>query len=276
MKTILIPTDFSKPSLNAIEYGVDFARVTDAKVILFHVYHIPVITSDTPIIVPSVTEIEENCMEKLKKIANKMHRNRSEVKIEYKCASGFIVDEINRMAIDIRADLIIMGMQGTGLLTEKLIGSTTTSLMRKSPIPVLSIDAHSRFQSFKKITLACDYEDAKYSKVLNPLKEIATLFNSSISILNVKSKMDTEVTVTETVQSLKLEHSFEGFDHDFNYESNDNTVEGILNFIKKENSDLLVVIPRQHSFLHNIFNEPHTKQIAFRINIPLLTLNNNI
>jgi len=40
MKTILVPTDFSKIARNAIDYAVEIAKLTKAKLILFHVYHV--------------------------------------------------------------------------------------------------------------------------------------------------------------------------------------------------------------------------------------------
>lgn len=49
MKTILAATDYSKTSLNAVDYAINLAKFKQSKVVLFHAYHPPIITSDVPI-----------------------------------------------------------------------------------------------------------------------------------------------------------------------------------------------------------------------------------
>jgi len=40
MKTILVPTDFSSGSENALYYAIEMAKKTHAKIILFHATHL--------------------------------------------------------------------------------------------------------------------------------------------------------------------------------------------------------------------------------------------
>ena len=40
MKTILVPTDFSTGSENALYYAIEMAKKTHAKIILFHATHL--------------------------------------------------------------------------------------------------------------------------------------------------------------------------------------------------------------------------------------------
>ena len=42
MKTIIVQTDFSPVSLNAVNFAADMAVAIDASILLFHVYNIPV------------------------------------------------------------------------------------------------------------------------------------------------------------------------------------------------------------------------------------------
>ena len=69
MKTILVPTDFSKIARNAIDYAVEIAKLTKARLILFHVYHATVVPSEMPIVLPT-GEIEKEALDGLKKIGN--------------------------------------------------------------------------------------------------------------------------------------------------------------------------------------------------------------
>lgn len=62
MKTILVPTDFSKIARNAIDYAVEIAKLTKAKLVLFHVYHVPVVPVEIPIVMP-IDEVKKETME---------------------------------------------------------------------------------------------------------------------------------------------------------------------------------------------------------------------
>lgn len=273
MKTILLPTDFSKAANNAIDYAVEMAKLTKSKLVLFHVYHIPVITSDVPVIVPSMEEIKENSLNSLNHIKERIHKaHGADLNIECQCACGLTVDEIINFSKENAIDLIIAGMQGSGYLIEKIVGSVTTSLMKNAGCPVLSIDSHVKFKVIKKIVLACDYKETSYKDVLNTLKELAKTFGAHVHVLNVVREKELSPTVTEAVEGIKLNHSLEGIAHSFDYSHNEDVVEGINDFVSKNKIDIVVMIPRERSLFEKIFKRSYTKSAAFHTEVPILTL----
>jgi nucleotide-binding universal stress UspA family protein len=273
MKTILVPTDFSETSKNAVDYAVELAKVMPAKIMLLHAYHVPVITADATIIVPSMYEIKESGIECLEKIKTEvLQKNDNKITVDYCCIEGFAVDEINRYTETNPVELIVMGMQGAGYLVEKLIGSVTTALLRESNCPVLAIDQKVRFKKPKKIVLACDYKQIKRSALV-PLKDLAALFDSHIYVLNVTPGNEPAIKDVEAaVAGLSIDHSFDKTDHSFHFTSNEDVVDGINDYITSQQMDMVVMIPRKHSVLRNMFNEPNTKKIAFHTTVPVLAL----
>lgn len=273
MKTILIPSDFSTTAKNAAHYAAELALVNKSKLILFHVYQMPLIMSEVPVMVPSLVEIENDCLNELEKIKKHLHNKYSEdLKIDCVCKCGFVVDEIGRYAEENNADMIVMGMQGAGYLAEKIMGSTTTALMQKAKCPVFTIDHHVKFKPLENILLACDYESIEDKAILKPLKDLTKQFKTRLHILNVVPILEKEATITKAVEGMKLKHYFEEIIHEFHFIENDDVIEGINRYVKKNDIDLIVMIPREHSFIKNIFKEPHTKQMAFHTHLPLLTL----
>jgi nucleotide-binding universal stress UspA family protein len=273
MKTILVPTDFSDVAKNAIDYAVEIAKLTEAKIILFHVYHIPVITSDVPLVLPSLEEMETNCLEGLKNLSrNIQHKEGNKLQIDCKCRCGFAVEEINAFSRENKIDIIILGMQGAGYLTEKVMGSITTALLHEAKCPVLAIDKKVKFRSIKKMVLACDYLKTDNQSVLLPLKEFARLFKSHVYILNVVPELVTIPTISKAVAGINLEHALEDIDHSFHYAQHEDVIQGINKFVLKQNMDMVVMIPRRHSILKNIFKEPITKKMAFHTSVPILAL----
>lgn len=273
MNKILIPTDFSETSTSAINYGIELAMAASAKVILLHVMSMPIITTETQIVVPPLDEMKRECeglMDKLKKEITLKTNNAIEIKCI--CKIGFSVDEINQYALDNAIDLIVIGMHGASYLSEKIIGSTTTALMQKSKCPILAVEAKVKFKPIEKILLATDYEEIDNRRTLLPLKELAHLFKSHIYILNVLKEPASKPTINEAVAAVRLEHSLSDVNHSFHFIQNDDVVSGINDYVTLHQVDLVVMIPRTHSILKNIFVQPHTKKMAFHSATSLLTL----
>lgn len=272
MKAILVPTDFSKISRNALKYAAEIAIRSKAKIILFHTYYIPIITSDV-MVIPPIDVIENSSMDALKKMEKRvLSQYGKKIKIEFVCKYGFPIQEINTFTEENNIDLIVIGKQGTGFISEKIIGSVTTSLIRKSTCPILVVGKQHKFKPLKKIVLATDFETLPNIKILNPLKEIATLFKSHIHILNIVQKLKEVPLISKAEQSISFNNEFKDIKHSFYLSENKNVVSGINQFIKEKKIDITVMIPRKHFFLESMFNEPHTKRIAFHTTVPLLSL----
>jgi nucleotide-binding universal stress UspA family protein len=272
MKTLLVPTDFSEISSNAIDYAVELSKITHAKIILFHAYHVPVVATEALVAVPDLAQIEKFAVDNLKRIESMIRIKQGHpVAIECVCKCGFAVEEINLFVKEHKTDLIVMGMHGAGYLTEKLIGSVTTSLIRESLCPVLAIDQHVKFKIPKRIVLACDYKHI-HKSLLWPLKEMATLFNAHIYILNVAKESSEGMDLETAVEGLKLDTAFKQIDHSFHSVTNDEVVNGINDYVSKMHMDMVVMIPRQRSFFENLFSGSQTKRMAFHTHVPLLAL----
>ncbi|MBA2614101.1 MAG: universal stress protein [Bacteroidetes bacterium] len=274
MKTILVPTDFSEISKNATEYACEIAKLMQAKIVLFHTYHLPLVTTDAMIMAPASDELEQYAVKGLLKLKKEIEKKHGKsLQIEYHAILGFAVDEITLYAKEHRIDLIVMGMQGAGYLSEKLLGSITTALIKEANCPVFAIDQRVKFKVPKKIVLACDYLETKNKTILQPLKQIVNLFKSHLYVLNVIDEFAFAPSIPDAVSDLaSLEDSLSGVDHSLHYLRDKNVVDGINTFISERNMDMVVMIPRKHSILKSIFQEPNTKRMAFHTNIPLLAI----
>lgn len=272
MKTILVPIDFSSAAQNALEYAVAMAKHTKSEITLLHVYRPPVVTSEEPIIY-KLEDIIRDINTNLKKITDSVSKKHGKgVSLTYETRCGFPVQEIVQVAEDIKADLIIVGMHGADYLTEKIIGSVATSLMRKSKCPVLVINKKVKYKNIKNIVFASDYKEVRNKNVFQKLKSFAHLFGAHIHVLNVVPEKETMVTVSKAVAGSELNNSLKGVAHSFHTATNESIVDGINEFSKEEKADMIVMAPRDHNILSNVFSEPNSKKMAFHTHTPLLTL----
>lgn len=272
MKTILIPTDFSKSAENALDYAIEIAKHTGSKLILFHAYQLPLETSELPVM-PTLEEIEKQVVKNLKKIERRVKKKYEHLEVRSEYKSGFPVEEIRLCAERNKANLVVMGLHGAGFLKEKLIGSVATVLIKSSRCPVMIINQNVKFRTIKKIAFAFDYTEIKDRSALAPVIEFTSLFKSHIYIFNVvKSQLQAVSSISKAVDGMKLAHALKDAEHSFHYSENEDIVEGINQFVLDNKIDLVVMVPHKHSPLHKLFNPSQTQKMAFHTRIPLLTL----
>lgn len=273
MKKILVPTDFSKTAANAMNYAVELAKRVDAKIILFHVFDMPLIATDVPVWVPSIDELGENNLARLEKLKSAIARKHGALpKVECHCKLGLITADIQRYAADKKVDLIVMGTQGVNYDAVKIFGNTTTAVMLDAPCPVLSIDKRVKFKPLNNILFAVDYVDKHSRTFLKVLKELAGIFGSRVSLLNVLPEIAPITSPREDKSVVKLHRMLKEVPHSFHQTSNESVTDGINDFVRKKNMDMVVMIQRHHPFLTGLFKRPSTRKVAFHTRLPLLVL----
>lgn len=272
IRDVLVPTDFSANCRNVTLYAAGLCKDIGARMILFHVYHPPAMISEIPEIHP-LEDIEDICLTNMQKIVDELHAQYGPgLLIDQKCQCGFAVDEIKYFEENHPVDLIVMGMREAGYLSERLMGSVTTSLIYQTNRPVLAIGEKVRYKPLQKIVLACDLTGQGDYSALGPLKRLAQLFGAHIHVLNVVADPGKESANQESAARIALGEALGGTEHSFHYAANKDIVSGISEFIHSMDIDLTVMIPRSHSFFENLFHEPSTKRMAFHTDVPLLAL----
>ncbi len=272
MKTILVPTDFSDAARSASEYAVEFAKAFGYKLLLCHIYHLPVMSvPEEPLLVMENPKVlRKNNLESLHEEAAFLSKN-NKVEIECRVEEGFAVDEILSIENEIKPSFIVMGMETEGAFSELIIGSIAIDVIRKTKTPILLVPEKAKFKKIERITLAYDYKLKQDIGVLNPLKELIQQSGASFSVLNV-DKEDPEQNPEKSIAGIRIEKYFENIPFKFYFYENEDFTAGVNDFVETSSIDLLAMIPHKHNFLERLFKESHTKKIAFHTNIPLLTL----
>ena len=273
MKTILIPTDYSDSANNALQYAIELAEFSNAKIILLHVYHIPIPTGEFPMMIISPQELEKENSAGIKKLEAKVLKQVSgKIKIESIARAGFALDEILDIVKEKKVDVVVMGMKGAGKLKEVLIGSNVTSLMKKATCPVIVVPEKAKFQQIKKIVYACDYEKINNHSALEPLWELANTYGAEIMIFNVKDSRVHPPRSKEMIEGIRLEHWLGRVKHSYWFSESHDIVEAINDFVKKNHAVMIAMLGHKHSFPENLIHKSTTKNMAFHSNTPILAL----
>jgi nucleotide-binding universal stress UspA family protein len=278
MNTILLPTDFSDNSHNALKYGLEIAKALKTDVIIFHANHVPVIAPNTPVgvydslIINDEKKQKESLIKLKDKIYAEMGITEKEVPVRCVVKLGFAVDEILNIAEEQNIGLVVMGTQGATGLQKAFIGSNAASIIKGSKKPILSVPFKSQFKGINKIALATDFHHIEDKKAILPLLEIALLFNAEVQVFNVRKDKTQVPTFEEAAEGLDLEEALVSVKHSFHFSESDKAIEGIEGFVKESNSDILAMIPRKLTFWESLFSSSHTEEIAMDALLPLLIL----
>jgi len=140
-KTILMATDFSESSDYAFSYALSLARKFNARLLLLHVINEPVDLRGFYAPHISFEKLEEEIEEGAQKMMEKFCQNhlRDYDNYETFIVPGIPYDEVIRKAVSANADLIIVGTHGRTGLDHMLFGSTAEKIVRKSPLPVMTV-----------------------------------------------------------------------------------------------------------------------------------------
>lgn len=201
MQNILVPVDFSPVSRNAAIYAAELAKKFNAKLTLFHAYMLPTPVSEVPYVMVTADEMQKENEAFVKKEADQLH-DTYKIEVEWLVLIGIASDEIKLLANERNADLIVMGMKGAGGL-DKIIGSTTTNVIRKLKVPVLVIPEKATYQPVNHITYAYDLNDPSGVGLFQPLLDLAAGYQSRFSLLHIQSPTEAKENTEPTNKPLE-------------------------------------------------------------------------
>jgi nucleotide-binding universal stress UspA family protein len=142
---ILVPVDFSDPSLQALDYAIEFGRPFKAELIVLHVVE----SAYYPLVADAFVagydmglvqrELERAGREQLARLATRLEKRRLAVRtlLSIGAASPVIVATAKKLG----ADLIIMSTHGRTGLSHVLMGSVAERVVRSAACPVLTVRA---------------------------------------------------------------------------------------------------------------------------------------
>ncbi|WP_299667822.1 universal stress protein [uncultured Polaribacter sp.] len=280
MKNILLPTDFSDNSWNAIQYALQLFKAHKCVFHLLNVYtpvvydvqYFEVATAQAGLIDAMKITSKKGLDKFLTKI-NKEFKNKNHT---FSTISSFntLEMEIEELYQGNVIDFIIMGTQGASGLKEVLFGTNTVHIIKNAKCPVLAIPNDFSFEAPHEILFPSDYEIDFQEKHIQPILELTSLFHARVHILN--ASFGYPLSEKQEKNKQKLVVFFKHIAHLFHSISNQSVPEAIANFQLKTRINLLVMINNKHSFFENLFFKSKIKQIGFHLNVPFLVIPSKI
>ncbi|WP_422359269.1 universal stress protein [Reichenbachiella sp.] len=202
MKRILVPIDFSKESMNALNAAHSLAAHTDSNVLLLHIVEDPNIetmkisgeTHYDPMDNLYVKLLLDKTTERLEAIVN--DPKNSDLNISYKIEIGNPYSSISENIASHDASLIVMGSSGASGLQEILVGSVADKAVRHAICPVIVVKGECSLTEVKHIVFATDLQNDQ-SQIVGDLKELQAFYDAKLHIIKV---YNSEWTTADDVQ----------------------------------------------------------------------------
>jgi nucleotide-binding universal stress UspA family protein len=274
MKTFIVPTDFSDTSKNAARFAAQVAaQVPGAEIILYNVFDKIETGSDGSVIYndhESRKKIMELALESVKMDMLSISPGIN-ITITAEEAGSFI-SSLEKLARRESAAMIIMGITGATRLSQIFIGSNTLSMVNKNICPVMIVPPDAKFTGIKNVILTSDFKDVEKTIPKKALQAVLSIFNPMVYIVNVDSEHYVEVTEEYKTERAKLDSMLANYNREYYFIRLYDFVEAINQFASDNNIDLILTVPKNHSFLSGLFKTSNTKKLAYHSHVPLIAI----
>lgn len=275
MKKILVPTDFSKPAENALRVAASLAKKHDAEIILLHMMGLSdaVMTKNESREVFKAMYYMKLAEQRFEELTKKDYLQG--IHVTDTVHNYTVFSEINDIAQEVEADLIVMGSIGASGLKEVFVGSNTEKVVRTSELPVLVIKHETDDFSPSQGIFACDF----LSAAIGPYKRAKRFFemmNIEMELLYInlagdfRSTREIEKRILKFLTDAGEDNPLKLLNAVVQY--NDYSVEaGIFGYSQVSNADLIALPTQGRRGLAHFFSGSIGEDVVNHSDLPVMT-----
>jgi nucleotide-binding universal stress UspA family protein len=246
---VMVATDFQKSSEPAFDYGLMLAKRFASRMILAHIVDLSIATQSEQAVVGTP-------LEQLRSHgAQNMQRVLAQLQEAGVTATGRIIEAHNvaeaiiGLAVQERADLIVLGTTARHGLSRAILGSCAEGVIRHAKCPVLTVGPHAKGPgaAFGNIVFATDLQHDAAEKAAVALT-VGEDSNAKIHFCyalenpddNINRSFEAEIKCEEALRRLVPRGTYEHCQTHCNVEIGD-PAPHILEQARKTNADLIVM-----------------------------------
>ncbi|MCU0354246.1 MAG: universal stress protein [Cytophagales bacterium] len=278
MRTILVPTDFSREAEQAVKVAASVAQKTGAKLRLLHVVqsvYAYEYNEGSPLLPDTAQQRlarQINMAEERMQTLTKGLEGRN-VTVEADVQVGSTAKHVSNIIADNPdVDLIVMGTRGDTGLHELFIGSRTEKVVRFANCPVLSVRHLDGEFRLRDVVLATDFSDDN-QPLIEKLKDLQDVFKFYIHVLYVNTPVnyDTTFRIEERMQRFLQTNQLENYRtaiiDDYSHQ------EGIRRYAERVHADMIAMVTHGRSGVSYLLDGSTAEEVVNHATTPVLTYN---
>lgn len=269
MKNIIIPIDFSEQSEFALQTGAILAKKHHATIHVLHMLEL----SDS--LVHLSSNESKNEMLYLISFAEKrfeafLDKDYLEgVSVKSVIKKHKVYKEVDFLAKELHADLIIMGSQGITLQDGIFAGSNAEKMVRNSSTPVLIVKTEPNGFNLKNVVLATDMSIGSvnaYKKAIHMLEKLG----SNVHPVYVNRPYTTFIS-TKQFNQKRREFELAGGSNNVNFIAGHTIEDGVIQYADETKSDAIAVITNARRGLNHFIKGSISENLANHSKRPVMT-----
>ena len=163
-----------------------------------------------------------------------------------------------------------MGSHGTSGIEELLIGSNAEKVVRLSEIPVLILKKNINELHFENFVFASDFSE-ETKQPFEKMIEFAEIFSAKLFLVMISTPNSFKNTIDAEKKMKKFVKNFEIQNYTLNIFNDTNIENGIINFSKKVNADLIGLCTHGRTGLAHFFNGSISEDLVNHATKPVIT-----
>ena len=274
MKKIIVPIDFSEHSEYALRTAAKLAKKNNAEILALHMLEMSdiMLTASDGLQHEKAVYFYKLSEQKFENFLDKEYLKGLTVTRIIKHFKVF--SEVNNVAQQNDADLIVMGSHGSSGAKEFFIGSNTERVVRHADIPVLIVKNKVTDINFETVVFACDFDEDAIKSYLKAVKMFNTMGSKLhlvyVNLPNERFKSSLEIEKLVVNFFSKADKNLERM-KDVHYVS-DYTVEGgILNYATNIGADIIAIPTHGKKGLSHFFEGSVGEDVANHATLPVIT-----
>ena len=268
MKKILLLTDLSEASHNALRFARSFFSDTLVDFHLLCVHPVESNSQHNPLLVVKATrsayadQLDGVVTELRREATNDWHTFRSSA------CPGQLIEVVQRSLEAEQYDFVVIGPQPDD--TDDPFGNSAIALVHQLRANVLVVPRQAALQRpVRQVVLAADFALLKNAKLLGPVKELVALKGATLTLLTIDTPNKPVVNMEREAHIRQFLMPIEPAIAQLKASS---ARLGIDTYLAAHPVDLLVTIPKYNDRTERLTSSRVTRLWAFTPAVPLLTL----
>lgn len=276
MKKVLIPTDFSDNSKDAIAFAIELFKDIPCTFYILNTYDVLPMGSYHSIqnyadveLLQTLNDTSTTELHKIQVLLSTATNSNHVFKTLSKAGDLRVV--VKEIVETEHINLVVMGTAGASGLKEYLFGSNTVSIINTLlKCPVIAVPKGYKYKDLKKIDFATNLKYVYTNKALSTISEILQLHNLNIEILHIKKEKELNEYQQEALTFLKKYFKNSGLKYKEVAYSTDSIADSITSYCRDQNVDMICLANYKHSLFEKLLHEPVISKVGFHTEVPLL------
>ena len=271
MKRVLLLTDFSKSSRNALDFGSILFERIPTTFDLLNVYRRP---ADTKYEGEGSDQWTEPVMYDLGKLLKEIKKEFKNPKHSFATIAKPLTfaDAIREVLTKNAIDVILLPTKGPRGATENFLGNDAVSVIKTvKNVPIIVVPHAFTAKKPTQIVFSTNFKRAFNRNELETLTVLAKSLRCKIKVVQIMN--DSRLDEFQKVNKEYLTDIFDGLEHSFEkIKVKTSETAAINEYVKKMEGDMISLVNHRYNFLQKITQENVVKKVTFNSEVPILIL----